>query len=196
MTSIDQILFDIIDLVSMVQDEQDPMKNDIVDEYKKHNAGNGRSVCFIGYFIDSRTTIYANTKDGEDVSDQYLRNLNVTSPYRYRIDKSGILRCNVFIDKRFLGKDYKKLENNEAKKYINNLLGVAINLISYHYPQLEIDHRNMYGIVVTVSVLLRKGFPMTPQFLADALGTNETVIDAVLSKYTSSDNIHGLPWYL
>ena len=193
--TIEEIITGFMSMVSDL-DASTATEDEITKEYGKHNRD--RSIKLLCNIVDYGANIYITYReDGMTATDQYLRNLNVTSPYRYRMESSGSLNPNVFIDASFVGKNPCKLENDEAKHYINAILGMAINVIGFMYPQLEIDHRNMYGIVATVCALARFGFPVTPEFIADALGTNTVVAEAVLDKYNADDtNVHGLPWYL
>lgn len=193
--TVEEIITSIVELVKYAEINE-CTEDEVTKEYGRHNQD--RYIMHAYSITDYGLNIYATfRKDEMTASDQYLRNLNVTSPYRYRMESSGSLNPNVFIDSSFLGKDPKKMENSEAKHYINAILGMAINVIGFMYPQLEIDHRNMYGIVATVCALARYGFPVTPEFIADALGTNTVVAEAVLDKYHEEDtNVNGLPWYL
>lgn len=144
--------------------------------------------------------IYA-IKRTEPLSDQYLRNLNVISPYRYRLtDHAGGKICrNLFIDDLFVGMSIKEIssEPSRAKHYINNVLSMVINLIAGRFDQLEVDHRNMFGIIVTTVICNKLGLPLTPEFLADALGTNKVIAEQVIEKFDYEANeFIGLPWYI
>ena len=137
------------------QYDMDPPKDTIAYAYMSHNRD---AQCMsIAGFEDFYDVIIA-IKRTEPLSDQYLRNLNVMSPYRYRVTnhvKTNEICRNLFID------------------------------------------RNMFGIVVTTIICTKLGIAITPEFLADALGTNKTIAEAVIEKYDyEEDNYIGLPWYI
>ena len=70
-------------------------------------------------------------------------------------------------------------------------------MIAGHFPELEVDHRNMFGIVATTIICIKLGLALTPEFLADALGTNKTIAEAVIEKYDYGENQYiGLSWYI
>ena len=181
------------------QYDMDPPKDTVAYAYMSHNR-DAKCMSIAGFedFYDVIITI----KRTEPLSDQYLRNLNVMSPYRYRVTnhvKTNEICRNLFIDDMFVGMPISEIsaDSTRAKHYINNVLSMTINMIAGHFPELEVDHRNMFGIVVTTIICTKLGIAITPEFLADALGTTKTIAEAVIEKYDYGENQYiGLPWYI
>lgn len=166
--------------------------------YISHNRD---AQCKLISYIPSNHDLIFAIKWTEPLSDQYLRNLNVISPYRYRITEytNRPVSRNVFIDWDFVGKPIKEISSDSgvAKHYINNVLSMTINLIAGLAPDLEVDHRNMFGIMATTVSCNKLGLALTPEFLADALGTNRTIAEQVIEKFDYETNeFIGLPWYI
>ena len=189
-------------LNTIINHEYIELEDDVVREFAKHNSKLSISYQF-RHLSDIGINVYAIKNIDGAITDEYIRKLNVTSPYRYSLLQDGHLCANIFIDANLMHKtpvefnSPNSISGDEFKHYLNNVLSMTINIIGFMYPQLEIDHRNMAGVVCTTWICMKMGMPISPQFLADAFGTNPTVAEAVIDKCDiEEDEIHGLPWYL